>query len=279
MSAATVQSGQPTRGQPARTRLTRRNVARMAMRITLPVVALAIVVSLWQSGVLHSVFGIEEYTVPKPSTIVDTFRERWSVIWAAQWITLVEAFYGYVLGGLVGIGIAVLVESSGIGRRFVPGLAGAITAMPIVALAPIAVLYFGFGQSSKVAVVTLLCAAVMVLSVCKGLSSVQPDPLNLMHSYAAPRWQVIWKLKLPNSLPYVFSALKYNVTLALVCAIIAEFFGGYGGVGIEIVQTLATFDMPLAWAAMLLVGVVGVVWFQAMAVIERFATRWHASNR
>jgi NitT/TauT family transport system permease protein len=77
----------------------------------------------------------------------------------------------------------------------------------------------------------------------------------------------------------VFTALKYNVTLALVGAIIAEFFGGYGGVGIEMVQALASFSMPRAWAYMILIGVVGVVWFQLVAVIERLATGWHSSFR
>jgi NitT/TauT family transport system permease protein len=263
----------------AQRRWSRRKVGTTALRVALPVAVFVIFVSLWQAGVFHRMFDLHEYTVPKPKTIVQTLHDRWSEAWPAQWTTLVEALWGYALGAVAGLGIAVLVAVAGAGRRVVPSIAGAIVAIPIVALAPISVLYFGYGEISKIAVVTLLCAAVTVLNVSKGLEAVGPDPLDLMHSYAAPRWMVITKVRLPNSLPFLFVALKYNVTLALVAAIIAEFFGGYNGVGIEIVQTLADFDMPLTWAAMLLVSVVGIVWFQIVAIIERFATSWHASNR
>jgi NitT/TauT family transport system permease protein len=141
------------------------------------------------------------------------------------------------------------------------------------------VLYLGYGGNSKIAIVAILTAAVMLLNAYKGLNSVDADHLNLMHSYASTRWQIIAKLRVPSALPYVFTALKYNVTLALVGAIVAEFFGGYGGVGIEVIQAMSAFTMTVVWAAMLLVGVTGIVWYQVVTALEWIFARWYPSPR
>jgi NitT/TauT family transport system permease protein len=256
-----------------------RGTARLGFRIAAPLVALALVLALWQSGVIYSLFGLQEFTVPKPATIFSTLAGNWSSVWGNQQTTLVEAVTGYLLGSAAGFGAAVLVTATGVGRRLLPGLAGALNAVPIVATAPVAVLYLGYGGSSKVAIVAILTAAVMLLNACKGLNAVDPDQLHLMHSYASTRWQIIVKLRIPSALPYVFTALKYNVTLALVGAIIAEFFGGYGGVGIEMIQALSGFSMTLVWAAMLLVGVTGIVWYEAVTALEWGLNRWYPSAR
>jgi NitT/TauT family transport system permease protein len=248
-------------------------------RVLAPVLAFVVVIGLWQSGALHAAFGLKEYTVPYPATIVDVIRTDWADLWAALRITLTEAFVGYVVGNIAGLLAALAVVATGWGTRVLPGIAGAFNSVPIVAVAPVSILYFGFGQTSKVAVVVLMTAAVMLLNSYKGLTAVDSDPLDLMHSYAAGRQATIVKVRLPLSLPYVFTALKYNVTLALVGAIIAEFFGGYGGVGLQIVQALAAFGMPQAWALMVLVGAVGVIWFQIVVLVERVSTGWHESFR
>jgi NitT/TauT family transport system permease protein len=119
----------------------------------------------------------------------------------------------------------------------------------------------------------------MALNACKGLTSVPADPVDLMHSYAASRWQILSKLRVMYALPYVFTALKYNVTIALVAAIIAEFFGGYGGVGPEMVQALSAFAMALAWSVMVVVGAVGILWYEALVGLERLCMGWHSSFR
>ena len=254
-------------------------LARRAAKVGLPLAALAVVLLLWQGGVFNRLFNLPDYTVPRPSVIASTLHSNWSGIWSAQWTTLTEAVIGYVLGGVLGFASAVAVTMTGIGRRLVPGLAGAVNALPIVALAPIAVLDLGYGASSKIAVVTLLTGAVMALNACKGLTSLAGDPLHLMYSYAASRWQILAKLRAMHALPYVFTALKYNVTIALVGAIIAEFFGAYGGVGPEMVQALSAFAMPLAWSVMVVVGAVGILWYEALVGLERLCLGWHSSYR
>jgi len=253
--------------------------ARRAARVSLPLVALAAVLLLWQGGIFNRLFNLQDYTVPRPSEIATTLHGNWSGIWAAQWTTLTEAVIGYALGGALGFAAAVAVTMTGIGRRLVPGLAGAVNALPIVALAPIAILDLGYGASSKIAVVALLTGAVMALNACKGLTSVGADPLHLMYSYAASRRQILTKVRVMHALPYVFTALKYNVTIALVGAIIAEFFGAYGGVGPEMVQALSAFAMSLAWSVMVVVGAVGILWYEAFVGLERLCMGWHSSYR
>lgn len=264
-------------GASARRRNSRRGVRQVALRVAAPLAALAIVLGLWQSGVIYSLFGLQQFTVPTPATIFSTLAGNWSSIWGNEQTTLVEAVTGYLLGSAAGFAAAVLVTATGIGLRLLPGLAGALNAVPIVATAPVAVLYLGYGGNSKIAIVAILTAAVMLLNAYKGLVSVDGDHLSLMHSYAATRWQIIAKLRIPAALPYVFTALKYNVTLALVGAIVAEFFGGYGGVGIEMIQALSAFTMTLVWAAMLLVGVTGIAWYQLVTALEWICTRWYPS--
>lgn len=254
-------------------------LAQVVRRAAPPLAALVVLLALWQAGFFHALFGLQEYIVPKPTGIWSTLTANWSSIWSAQWTTLQEAVAGYLLGGGLGFGFALLITATGAGRRLLPGLAGALNAIPIVATAPIAVLYLGFGMSSKVVIVAVLTAAVMLLNAYKGLTSVNRDHLDLMHSYAATRWQVIVKLRIPSALPYIFTALRYNVTLALVGAIIAEFFGGYGGVGIEMEQALQGFSMTVVWGAMLLVGITGIVWFQIVGALEWVTNRWYPSAR
>jgi NitT/TauT family transport system permease protein len=248
-------------------------------RLLAPIVAFVVVVTLWEKGLFHTWFGLKEYTVPYPSTILEVIRDDWDSLSEALEITFKEASIGFVIGNVVGFAIAVGVVATGWGTRVLPGLAGALNSVPVVAVAPVSVMYFGFGLASKVAVVVLMTTAVMLLNSYKGLTAVANEPLDLMHSYAASGIRTMVKLRIPQSLPYVFTALKYNVTLALVGAIIAEFFGGYGGVGLQMVQALAAFAMPRAWALMILVGLIGVICFQLIVIIERLATRWHESMR
>jgi NitT/TauT family transport system permease protein len=252
---------------------------RVLRRVAPPLAALVAVLVLWQAGAFHALLGLQEYIVPKPASIWSTLTGSWSSVWAAQRTTLEEAVAGYLLGSGLGFAVAVLITATGIGKRLLPGVAGALNAVPIVATAPIAVLYLGFGIGSKVVIVFLLTAAVMLLNAYKGLTSADRDHLDLMHSYAATRWQIIAKLRIPSAHPYIFTALRYNVTLALVGAIIAEFFGGYGGVGVEMVQALQGFSMTVVWAAMVLVGVIGIVWFQAVSLLEWVTSRWYPVAR
>jgi NitT/TauT family transport system permease protein len=151
--------------------------------------------------------------------------------------------------------------------------------MPVIALAPLMVLYFGFGVLSKIAVVVLMTLPPMAITAFKGLSSADMHLQDVLASFAAGRPDLLIKLRLPWSLPFVFTALKLNVTLSLIGAIIAEFFAARQGLGFRMSYALDTFDMPVAWATMLIAAVLGVVWYQVVVGVERMAIPWHVSIR
>jgi NitT/TauT family transport system permease protein len=154
-----------------------------------------------------------------------------------------------------------------------------LNSMPVVALAPLMVLYFGSDIGSKIAIIALMTVAPMVVNTYKGLTALDPDSCDLLWTYAATGWQVFRKLRLPSSLPFVFTALKLNVTLSIVGAIIGKFFSSRGGLGFLMAHSLETFDMPVAWASITLAGVLGVVFYLAVGAVERVLVPWHASIR
>ena len=190
-----------------------------------PLLIFGLLLLLWQAGVLHGLFGLREYQLPFPGQIAQALVDRREVLLAdAVPYTGLEALVGLGLGGLLGFGCAVLFASVPFLRRGALPIAASLNSIPIIAISPIAVLWLGFGQPSKIAVVTLMTFAPMVVNAFKGLYSIDPQPLELMESLAASPWQVFLKLRLPHALPYVFQALKVGTTLAMIGALVAEFF-------------------------------------------------------
>ena len=140
-------------------------------------------------------------------------------------------------------------------------------------------LWLGFGQPSKIAVVALMTFAPMVVNAFKGLYSIDRESLELMASLAADPWQVFLKLRLPHSLPYVFTALKVGTTLAMIGALVAEFFNAQRGLGVTLSTNIQVAKMPLAWAAIVVAAILGLILFGVVGLIERAVIPWHVSFR
>jgi NitT/TauT family transport system permease protein len=158
-------------------------------------------------------------------------------------------------------------------------IAASLNSIPIIAVSPIAVLWLGFGQPSKMAVVALMTFAPMVVNAFKGLSSVDRQSLELMDSLAANPWQVFVHLRLPSALPYVFTALKVGTTLAMIGALVAEFFNAQRGLGVTLSNNIQVARMPAAWSAIVVAAIVGLILFGAVSLVERAAIPWHVSFR
>jgi NitT/TauT family transport system permease protein len=154
-----------------------------------------------------------------------------------------------------------------------------LNSIPIIAVSPIAVLWLGFGQPSKIAVVAVMVFAPMVINAFKGLYSIEHESLELMTSLAASPQDVFWKLRLPHALPYVFSALKVGTTLAMIGALVAEFFNAQHGLGITLSNNIQVAKMPIAWAAIVVAAVLGLVLYAIVSLIERAVIPWHVSIR
>jgi NitT/TauT family transport system permease protein len=154
-----------------------------------------------------------------------------------------------------------------------------LNSIPIIAISPIAVLWLGFGQPSKIAVVALMTFAPMVVNAFKGLYSIDPASLELMTSLSASPAQVFWKLRLPHALPYIFTALKVGTTLAMIGAVVAEFFNAQRGLGVDLSNNIQVAKMPIAWAAIVAAALLGLVLFGLVSLAERAIIPWHVSFR
>jgi NitT/TauT family transport system permease protein len=245
-----------------------------------PLLIFLSVLGVWELGLVHALFGLREFQLPYPLQIGRAIVDRWEVLLVdAVVYTGFEAVAGLLLGGLAGFGCAVLCASVSFLRRGALPILASMGSIPIVAISPIAVLWLGFEQPSKIAVVALMTFAPMLVNAFKGLYSIERQSLELMESIAASPWEVFWKLRLPHALPYVFSALKAGTTLAMIGAIVAEFFNAVRGLGITLSNNIQVARMPAAWAAIVVAAILGLLLYGAVSLIERATISWHVSFR
>jgi NitT/TauT family transport system permease protein len=186
---------------------------------------------------------------------------------------------GLLIGALAGLGGAVACASAAWLRRGVLPILAALNSIPIIAISPIAVLWLGFGQPSKIAVVALMTFAPMAVNAFKGLYSIDEQSLELMTSLSASPATVFWKLRLPHALPYIFTALKVGTTLAMIGAVVAEFFNAQRGLGVDLSNNIQVAKMPIAWAAIVAAALLGLVLFGLVSLAERLVIPWHISFR
>jgi NitT/TauT family transport system permease protein len=233
--------------------------------------------ALWDAAVL--VFAIEFYLLPAPHVIVTSLRDNVSVLIEAGLYTFSEALAGYALGCGGGILAAMAASRSPAFAGLVLPWAIASASVPIIALAPLAIVWFGIAQGSKIAIVTLMTFFPTFIGTLRGLLGVPPQSLDLMRSCAATPWQVFAKLRLPHSLPHVFTALRACTTLAMIGAVVSEFFGGpVKSLGVYIKSTASLFQTRQAWSAILVACVLGLVFYFAVALVERLAMPWRSER-
>jgi NitT/TauT family transport system permease protein len=233
---------------------------------------------LWEAVVY--VFSIEFYLLPAPHVIVQSLRETYPFLVGAGLYTFTEAVLGFTLGCGGGILAAMAASTS-------PGFAGLVlpyavasASIPIIALAPLAIVWFGVEQGSKIAIVVLMTFFPTFVSTLRGLSSVAPQSLELMRSYAATERQIFLKIRLPHSLPMVFTALRACATLAMIGAVVSEFFGGpVKSLGVYIKSTASLFQTRQAWSAILVACALGLLFYFAVVLLERLTMPWHFERR
>jgi NitT/TauT family transport system permease protein len=232
---------------------------------------------LWEMVVFA--FSIEFYLLPAPHVIVQSLWETYPVLVEAGLYTFTEALLGYALG--CGAGMLAAMAASrwpGFATVVLP-YAVASGSVPIVALAPLAIVWFGVEQGSKIAIVTLMTFFPTFVSMVRGLLSVTPQSLELMRSYAATERQIFQKLRLPHSGPMVFTALRACTTLAMIGAVVSEFFGGPAkSLGVYIKSTASLFQTRQAWSAILVACALGLLFYFAVALVERLAMPWHVGR-
>jgi len=233
----------------------------------------------WQLAI--SIFNIQRFLLPKPGAIVAKFWDDRSILWHAGWFTFKEAVGGFVIGSGAAIVLATLLARfRRLGAALMP-VAIAANAIPIIAFAPIFNAWFDpLAATSKMAVAAVLCFFPVLVNTLRGLTSVRPAQVELMRSYAAGEIQIFRRLRFPTALPYVFAALKVATVLAMIGAIVGEYFGGsQEALGIQIKNSAALFDFETAWAAILVASILGIAFYLAVAVAEKFALQWDPTRQ
>jgi NitT/TauT family transport system permease protein len=234
-------------------------------------------IALWEAAVFA--FAIEFYLLPAPHVIVTSLGESYPVLIEAGLYTFTEALAGYALGCGGGVLAAMAASRSPAFADLVLPYAVASASVPIIALAPLAIVWFGIAQGSKIAIVTLMTFFPTFIGTLRGLLSVTPESLDLMRSCAATEWQIFARLRLPHSLPHVFTALRACTTLAMIGAVVSEFFGGpVKSLGVYIKSTAGLFQTRQAWSAILVACALGLVFYFAVAIVERLAMPWRAER-
>ena len=242
-----------------------------------------VAVVVWEAVVRN--VEIRGFPLPAPTQIVNALGENWgSGRWplqASATATLIEAFGGFVIGTTAGVVVALLTARFVTARELLLPIAVGASAVPIIAFAPLMNNWFGvLNPLSKMMIVAVLVFFPVLVNVTRGLTQVEPAALELMRSYAASESTVLRQVRIPNALPYFFTALKVGTTLSLIGAIVGEYFGGTSSVlGQVIVASAGALRFDVTWAAIILAAATGIAMYLAIVAVERLVIPWHASMR
>jgi len=239
-----------------------------------PFLLILLLLVLWDLAI--RLFKIPAYLIPPPWEVVKQLVNEWPRLLAESWKTTLG---GFGLTIVIGIPIAMVIAYSRLVESYVYPLLVFSQSIPKVAIAPLFVVWFGFGIFPKVISAFLLGFFPVVVSTVMGFKSVEPDMLDLARSMGASRLQTFFKISLPQALPQIFSGLKVSVTLAVVGAVVGEFVGSNSGIGYVLQVANGNFDLPLMFAALVVLSSIGVVLFVAVDLVERVMIPWHASQR
>jgi NitT/TauT family transport system permease protein len=237
------------------------------------------VIALWE--VVVASMHLQQFILPRPSSIATAFVAEWPTLQVAASATLYEALGGLVIGVSTAVLTAFAVSRWARVRSAVLPIAIGASAIPIIAAAPIMSNWFGIlNPFAKMAIVILLTFFPMLINVVRGLTQVDDSAVELMRASAATEGQILRKVRIPNSLPYFFTALKICTTLSLIGAVVAEYFGGSNDVlGRVIVQSSSRLRFDITWAAIAVAAGSGIAMYLAALVAERLIIPWHASQR
>jgi NitT/TauT family transport system permease protein len=257
----------------------RDNVSRRMLNLAIPLLFGAVVFYLWE--VLVRGFGVSPVILPSPSAAAARFASSLPTLGQDFVQTFIRGvLIGYAIGCGAGLLVAIIAQRYAfLGRGLLP-LGNFFSALPLVGVAPIMVMWFGFDWPSKAAVVALVTFFPMLVNTLAGLSASGHMERDLMRSYGADHRQMLTKLYLPAALPFIFNALKINATLALIGAIVAEFFGTpTQGIGFRISTEAGRMAIDMVWAEIALAAIAGMAFYGLVALAERATTFWHPSYR
>ncbi|MBX3576775.1 MAG: ABC transporter permease [Rhizobiaceae bacterium] len=254
-------------------------VVSVLLKLVIPAIFGAWILIIWEAVTRGA--GVPFILLPPPSAIGVRFASSLPVLAADVRQTIFKAVLaGYVMGCAAGFATAILADRFLFLRRGLIPIGNMVSALPIIGVAPIMVMWFGFDWPSKAAVVVIMTFFPMLVNTVAGLAAAGHMERDLMRTYASSYWQTLFKLRLPAAAPFIFNALKINSTLALIGAIVAEFFGTpVVGMGFRISTEVGRMNIDMVWAEIAVAAVAGSVFYGGIALIERAVTFWHPSIR
>ena len=253
--------------------------ARRGLRLAVPAIFGVTLLVLWE-GITRGA-NVPTVLLPPPSMIGERFAASTGILWADFKQTFLQAvLIGYAMGCGSAFLTAIAIDRSPFLQRGLLPVGNLISALPIIGIAPIMVMWFGFDWPSKAAVVVVMTFFPTLVNTVQGLQAAEAMQRDLMHTYGASYWQTLFKLRLPAAAPFIFNALKICSTLALIGAIVAEFFGTpIVGMGFRISTGVGRMDIDLVWAEIAVAALAGSAFYGVVVLIERAVTFWHPSIR
>ena len=230
----------------------------------------------WEIGV--RLLGIKEYLLPPPSRIWIEFTKRSDIVMGGAWVTTQEILGGYLVAVLVSIPFALAVTSSRFMENAVYPVVVFLQIVPKIAIAPLFIIWFGFGYTPKLLIVFLLSFFPIVVSSIAGFKAVDPEIMDFARTTGAGGWKLFAKIRLPQALPDIFTGMKVGAALSATAAIVAEFVASDKGLGYLLLQYNGNLDTPMVFAVIFLLSFIGLAVYYAVEFVERIAIPWHVSQ-
>ena len=232
--------------------------------------------ALWEVSV--RALGVKPIVLPPPTLVAGVLWTRAPLILEHAWPTLVEIVLGFLLSVVGGVLVAVVITYSAIARKGFYPLIVVSQIVPKVAVAPLLVVWFGLGGTSRLMLAFLIAFFPMVINTATGLTGVDEDIVRMARAYMGGRWQIFAKIRLPHALPLIFGGMKISITLAVIGVVVAEFVASQRGIGYLIVMANGLLDTPLMMAAIVALSVMGLALYGAIALLERAVIYWQPTS-
>jgi NitT/TauT family transport system permease protein len=231
----------------------------------------------WELAV--RLFGIKEYLLPPPTRVWAEFVKRYDPVMASAWVTTQEILAGFALAVVVSIPLAAAISYSRFMEHAVYPAIVFLQIVPKIAIAPLFIIWFGFGFTPKLLLVFLLSFFPIVVAAIAGFKSVDPDIMDFARTTGAGGWRLFAKIRLPQALPHIFTGLKVGAALSATAAVVAEFVASDKGLGYLLLQYNGQLETPMVFAIIVLLSLIGLAVYYAVEVVERFTIPWHVSQQ